>query len=196
MNPSRSLILVFAFVAAAAVQSLAGRSQPAAASVRADGPFDSLHFRSIGPPRCPVGSPTSRCTRRTPPSSMSARRTAESGRPPTTARRSRPRCRIKASCRLATSLSRRVIPIWSGWAPASRTIARARAGATAFTNPQTAEKPTTTWASAPRATSIGSSSIRGTTMSCSSRPPAISGDRAAIGASTRPPMLARPGGRC
>ncbi len=49
MKPSRSLILVFAFVAAAAVQSLAGRSQPASAAARADGPFDSLHFRSIGP---------------------------------------------------------------------------------------------------------------------------------------------------
>ncbi|MGH9139516.1 MAG: WD40/YVTN/BNR-like repeat-containing protein, partial [Vicinamibacterales bacterium] len=50
MKPVRVLLLVCALVAAFGAQSIVGRSEQAAASAAsAQGPFDSLHFRPIGP---------------------------------------------------------------------------------------------------------------------------------------------------
>jgi photosystem II stability/assembly factor-like uncharacterized protein len=49
MKPYRLLLTGSALALAFAGQSLVGLSQPAAPSKRAGGPFDTLHFRSIGP---------------------------------------------------------------------------------------------------------------------------------------------------
>src|SRR6266851_5164848 len=50
MKQSRSLALMVALGAALGIQSLAGRSEQMPARATAPGgPFDSLHFRSIGP---------------------------------------------------------------------------------------------------------------------------------------------------
>jgi photosystem II stability/assembly factor-like uncharacterized protein len=49
MRPYRFLTLALVLVAGAASQSLVGRSQQAADPAAARGPFDALHFRSIGP---------------------------------------------------------------------------------------------------------------------------------------------------
>jgi hypothetical protein len=49
MKPYRLLLAGSALALAFAGQSLVGLSQPAAPSKRAGGPFDTLHFRSIGP---------------------------------------------------------------------------------------------------------------------------------------------------
>src|ERR1043166_6889267 len=48
MRPIRIISLVIALIAAFAAQSIVGSSQSASAGASA-GPFDSLHFRSIGP---------------------------------------------------------------------------------------------------------------------------------------------------
>ena len=146
--------------------------------------------------RCRAGLPTSRSTRQIRRSTTSPPRTAASGKPPTTARRSRPSSRTRASCRSATSRSRSPTPTSSGSAPANRTIVRARRGATVSTNRPTAARPTPTWVSAPRGTSIASSSTRATTTSCSWPRPAACGVRAAIAASTRRPTAAGRGSRC
>ena len=66
---------------------------------------------------CPGGCPIWRSTRRTRPSTTWARPTAASGRPPTTARHSRPRCRTPATWPSATSRCRSRIRTSSGWAP-------------------------------------------------------------------------------
>jgi photosystem II stability/assembly factor-like uncharacterized protein len=50
MKPTRALLLVTLFAAAFAAQPILGRSQQGAAAAAApSGPFDSLHFRPIGP---------------------------------------------------------------------------------------------------------------------------------------------------
>ncbi len=49
MRPYRLLSFVFVLAAAFGAQSLVGRSEQAAQPAAAGGPFDSLHFRSIGP---------------------------------------------------------------------------------------------------------------------------------------------------
>ena len=49
MSQYRLFALGAAVAVALGAQSLAGRTEPQPATVKADGPFDSLHFRGIGP---------------------------------------------------------------------------------------------------------------------------------------------------
>ena len=78
-------------------------------------------------------------------------------------------------------------------APASRTTASRRRGATASTSRSTAARPGPTSASRTRTTSAASSCTRRTRTSSTSPPSATCGDRTRSAASSRPPTAARPG---
>ena len=78
----------------------------------------------------------------------------------------------------------------------SRTTGRAPRGATASTDRSTADGRGRRRASPRRATSAACSFTRRIRTSCTSRPSAISGDRTANEASSRPPTAGRRGRRC
>ncbi len=89
-----------------------------------------------------------------------------------------------------------MIRIWSGSALARPTTVRALPGATGSTSRPTAGGPGPRRGFGSRSRLPGSSSIRPTTTSSTSRLLATCGGRAASGGSTRPPMGASAGPRC
>ena len=146
MRQHRFVTLVFVLAAAFGAQSLVGRSEqgsaPAPRGASAGGPFDALHFRPIGPASM-SGRISDLAVYESNPAIFYVG-TAHGGVWKTTNAGTTFEAQFQdqgliSIGDIAVSQNNQTS---CGSAPASRTIARARAGATASTSRQTAGRPT------------------------------------------------------
>jgi hypothetical protein len=146
MKSVRLACFVVALAAGFAAQTVIGGSpQSAATSAAAAGPFDTLHFRPLGPASM-SGRISSLAVFESNPSIYYVG-TAHGGVWKTTNAGTTFEAQLQTTglMSIGDSRSPRAIPIWSGSAPANRTTGRARHGATASTSRPTAARPTPTW---------------------------------------------------
>ena len=198
MKRLRLVVLAIAVVAIAAQSLLTGRAEQAApVKPPASGPFDALHFRSIGPASM-SGRISDLAVYEANPAIFYVA-TAHGGVWKTTNNGTTFEAQFQDQGLMSigdvTVSQSNPDLVWVGTGESNNRqstswgdgVYKSTDGGKTYTNMGLRDV---------AATSTASSSTRATTTSCSSRRPAACGARAASAASTRRPTAARPGSRC